>query len=58
MNGLHVGCPMKTQVMDNEVCVAGSFAQCIVAQDSLNSGGSVMLDELTLIHNSVVVPWI
>ena len=35
----------RTHVLDSAVSVVDSFAQCFVAQDSLDSSGSVMLEE-------------
>ena len=36
----------RTHLLNSAVSEADSFAQCFVAQDSLDSGGSVMLEEL------------
>ena len=36
----------RTHVLDSAVSVVDSFAQCFLAQDSLDSGGSVMPEEL------------
>ena len=52
----------RTHVLNSAVSVADSFAQCFVAPDSLDSGGSVMLEELVgarmcpLSRDNFVVP--
>ena len=52
----------RTHVLNSAVSVADSFAQCFVAQDSLDLGGSVMLEELvgarmrSLSRDNFVVP--
>ena len=52
----------RTHVLDSAVSVVDSFGQCFVAQESLDSGGSVMLEELVgarmcpLSRDNFVVP--
>ena len=51
----------RTLVLDNAVCVVNSFAPCLVSQDSLDSGGSVLPEEVVgarmcpLVRDSIVV---
>ena len=61
MRGALSPASQRTHVLVNAVCVVNSLAPCFVTQDSLDSGGSVLLEELVgarmcpLVRDSIVV---
>ena len=46
MRGALSPASQRTHVLENAVCVVNSLAPCFVSQDSLDSGGSALLEEL------------